>query len=158
MSMLRLKVNGLEVAKEVEPRQHLGDFLRDELRLTGTRLACEHGVCGSCTVLVNGAPVRACLQLAVAAEGAEVRSIEGFGEDDVMAALRQAFSAAHGLQCGYCTPGMLITARDIVLRLPDADEARIRKELAGNLCRCTGYAGIVQAIASVLSQRARAAP
>jgi carbon-monoxide dehydrogenase small subunit len=156
MTEVRMTVNGREVAADVEPRTSLGDFLRDELRLTGTHLACEHGVCGSCTVQVDGAPVRACLQLAVAADGAEVRSIEGFDDDEVMAALRRAFTEKHGLQCGYCTPGMLVTARDIVLRLPAADEARIRNELAGNLCRCTGYQGIVDAIAQVLAERAGA--
>lgn len=156
MTEVRLTVNGAEVVAEVEPRTSIGDFLRDELRLTGTHLACEHGVCGSCTVLVDDAPVRACLQLTVASDGAEVRSIEGFDDDEVMAALRRAFTEMHGLQCGYCTPGMLVTARDIVLRLPKADEARIRKELAGNLCRCTGYQGIVNAIAQVLAERAGA--
>ncbi len=154
MSELTITVNGAEITAEVEPRTSLGDFLRDGLSLTGTHLACEHGVCGSCTVLVDGAPVRACLTPAVAVAGAEVRSIEGFEEDEAMAALRRAFSAKHALQCGYCTPGMLVTARDIVLRLPDADEARIRKELAGNLCRCTGYQGIVAAITQVLAERA----
>ena len=154
MSEVTITVNGAERTAEVEPRTSLGDFLRDSLALTGTHLACEHGVCGACTILLDDAPVRACLVLAVAVDGAEVRSIEGFEEDQVMAALRRAFTAKHGLQCGYCTPGMLITARDIVLRLPEADEARIRNELAGNLCRCTGYQGIVDAILQVLAERA----
>ncbi len=154
MSGVRFTVNGREVAADVEPRTHLGDFLRDHLRLTGTHLACEQGVCGSCTVLVDAQPTRACLVLAAACEGCEIVTIEGFGEDEVMRALRQAFTEAHGLQCGFCTPGMLVTARDIVLRLPEANDPRIAKELAGNLCRCTGYNGIVRAIRRVLDDRA----
>ncbi|HYC48300.1 MAG TPA: 2Fe-2S iron-sulfur cluster-binding protein [Burkholderiales bacterium] len=150
---ISLTVNGTPVAADVEPRLQLADFLREHLMLTGTHLGCEHGVCGACTIEMNGAPARSCIAYAVACEGAQVRTIEGFGEDTLMAELREAFSAEHALQCGYCTPGMLVTARDIVLRLPDADEARIRKELSGNLCRCTGYVGIVRAIQRVLKQR-----
>ncbi len=118
---------------------HLGDFLRDELQLTGTHLGCEHGVCGACTVLVDGQPTRSCITFAVACEGREVTTIEGYDDDAVMRLLRPAFTRHHALQCGFCTPGMLTTARDIVLRLPNADEARVRLELSGNLCRCTGY-------------------
>jgi aerobic carbon-monoxide dehydrogenase small subunit len=150
---VRLTVNGQPVVSEVEPRLQLAELLREQLMLTGTHLGCEHGVCGACTVYVDGAPARSCITYAVACEGADVRTIEGFDDDGVMAELREAFSAEHALQCGYCTPGMLVTARDIVLRLPDADEARIRKELAGNLCRCTGYVGIVRAIQRVLVTR-----
>jgi carbon-monoxide dehydrogenase small subunit len=137
----------------VPPRTHLGDFLRDRQRLSGTHLGCEHGVCGACTVQINGAPARSCLTLAVACGGAEVTTIEGFDRDALMADLRAAFTKYHGLQCGFCTPGMLISARDIVLRLPNADEATIRRELSGNLCRCTGYVGIVNAISSVIERR-----
>ena len=150
---VRLTVNGAAIAREVEPRVNLADFVREHLGLTGTHLGCEHGVCGACTLEIDGAPARSCIAYAVACEGAEVRTIEGLQTDAVMAQLREAFSAEHALQCGYCTPGMLVTARDIVLRLPDADEAAIRKELAGNLCRCTGYVGIVRAIARVLLDR-----
>ncbi|WP_244883732.1 xanthine dehydrogenase family Fe-S subunit [Variovorax paradoxus] len=132
---------------------HLGDFLRDELRLTGTHLGCEHGVCGACTVLVNGQPTRSCITFAVACEGQEVTTIEGYDDDAVMQKLRPAFTRHHALQCGFCTPGMLTTARDIVLRLPHADEALVRLELSGNLCRCTGYQGIVDAILDVLQQQ-----
>ncbi len=132
---------------------HLGDFLRDELRLTGTHLGCEHGVCGACTVLVDGQPTRSCITFAVACDGYEVTTIEGYDDDAVMQLLRPAFTLHHALQCGFCTPGMLTTARDIVLRLPDADEARVRLELSGNLCRCTGYQGIVDAILDVLQQQ-----
>jgi carbon-monoxide dehydrogenase small subunit len=160
MSNLKLTVNGQSVAAAVEPRTHLADFLREHVGLTGTHLGCEHGVCGACTIEVDGAPVRSCIQFAVRCEGAQVRTIEGFDDDPVMQQLRVAFNAEHALQCGFCTPGMLITARDIVTRLPQlvnvTDEARIRRELAGNLCRCTGYQGIVRAIQRVLRERAGA--
>jgi carbon-monoxide dehydrogenase small subunit len=150
---LALSVNGSPVAAEVEPRTSLADFLRESRLLTGTHLGCEHGVCGACTVLLDGEPVRSCIAFAVDCEGRDVRSIEGLDDDPVAVALRAAFTAEHALQCGYCTPGMLVTARDIVLRLPDADDERIRLELAGNLCRCTGYVGIVRAIRRVLEAR-----
>ena len=149
---VNLTVNGASVTAEVEPRLQLADFLRDHLLLTGTHIGCEHGVCGACTVLLGGAPARSCIAYTAACEGADVRTIEGLDDDPVVQHLRAAFSEEHGLQCGYCTPGMLVTARDIVLRLPDADESRIRLELAGNLCRCTGYAGIVRAIERVLRE------
>jgi aerobic carbon-monoxide dehydrogenase small subunit len=152
---VKLTVNGEAVEAEIEPRLSLADFLREHLHLTGTHLGCEHGVCGACTLMIDGAPARSCIALAVACDGAEVRTIESFDNDPVMAALRAAFTAEHALQCGFCTPGMLATARDIVTRLPDADEARIRVELSGNLCRCTGYVGIVEAIKRVLRERAR---
>ncbi|MCE7027722.1 2Fe-2S iron-sulfur cluster-binding protein [Jiella avicenniae] len=151
MTAISLTVNGRRHAAEVEPRTHLADFLREDLLLTGTHLGCEHGVCGACTLMVDGRPVRSCLTFAATCDGAEVQTVEGFGEDPLMTRLRGAFSRHHALQCGFCTPGMLTTAYDIVCRLPEADEARIREELAGNLCRCTGYAGIVAAIADVLA-------
>jgi carbon-monoxide dehydrogenase small subunit len=150
---VRLTVNGRTQEGEAEPRMLLTDFLRHKLGLTGTHVGCEHGVCGACTVEIDGAPARSCIAHAGSCDGASIRTIEGFGDDGVMAALREAFSREHALQCGYCTPGMLVTARDIVLRLPDADEARVREELAGNLCRCTGYRGIVRAVLSVLADR-----
>ena len=157
MKTINLTVNGQAVLAAVEPRTHLADFLREHEGLTGTHLGCEHGVCGACTIELDGAPARSCIQFAVRCEGASVRTIEGFDDDAVMTQLRAAFTAEHALQCGYCTPGMLVTARDIVLRLPhlvnDADKARIRIELAGNLCRCTGYQGIVRAIQRVLRER-----
>lgn len=158
MTKIELQINGKLVCFESESRTHLGDFLRETMNLTGTHLGCEHGVCGACTVEINGAPARSCIQFAASCAGCEIRTIEDFGDDEVMIQLRDAFSKEHALQCGFCTPGMLITARDIVLRLPELtspeDEARIRNELAGNLCRCTGYQGIVQAIQSVLRLRA----
>jgi aerobic carbon-monoxide dehydrogenase small subunit len=153
MKHIALTVNGKPVQADVEPRTHLADFLRESQGLTGTNLGCEHGVCGACTLEIDGAPSRSCIAFAAACDGAAVRTIEGFDDDPVMEQLRAAFTAEHALQCGYCTPGMLITARDIVTRLPDADEARIRKELSGNLCRCTGYVGIVRAIQRVLASR-----
>jgi carbon-monoxide dehydrogenase small subunit len=151
MKDITLTINGVRVDARVAPRTSLADFLRDQQLLTGTHLGCEHGVCGACTLLMNGEPARSCIAYAVACDGADIRTIEGFDDDTVMAELRAAFTAEHALQCGYCTPGMVITARDIVLRLPDADERRIRIELSGNLCRCTGYLGIVRAIQRVIA-------
>jgi carbon-monoxide dehydrogenase small subunit len=153
MKPVTLNVNGQVQSAVAEGRCSLADHLREGLGLTGTHLGCEHGVCGACTVQLDGAPVRSCITLAAACEGRAVDTIEGFDDDPVMGRLRAAFTAEHALQCGYCTPGMLITARDIVLRLPQADEARVRLELAGNLCRCTGYRGIVRAILRVLAER-----
>jgi carbon-monoxide dehydrogenase small subunit len=153
--VISLTVNGEATHLQAEPREHLADLLRGSLMLTGTHIGCEHGVCGACTVEIDGAPARSCITHAGSCDGASVRTIEGFGDDPVMAALRDAFSQEHALQCGYCTPGMLVVARDIVLRLPDADEARIREELSGNLCRCTGYRGIVRAVLRVLANRRR---
>jgi carbon-monoxide dehydrogenase small subunit len=153
MTELSIKINGENITADVEPRLSLADFIRDHRRLTGTHLGCEHGVCGACTVLMNGEPVRSCITFAAVADGTEITTIEGFDDDEPMAQLRQAFHENHALQCGYCTPGMLVAARDIVTRLPDADEDRVRLELAGNLCRCTGYVGIVNAILAVLERR-----
>jgi carbon-monoxide dehydrogenase small subunit len=150
---LNLTVNGKAVAANLEPRTSLADFLRDTLGLTGTHLGCEHGVCGACTLLVDGMPARSCITLALACDGADITTIEGLDDDAVMRQLRAAFSREHALQCGYCTPGMLASARDIVLRLPDAGAQDIRVALSGNLCRCTGYVGIVRAIESVLAER-----
>ena len=151
---IELIVNGEAIRANVEPRTHLGDFVRRELGLTGTHLSCEHGVCGACTLLVDGVPQRSCITFAAACAGSAITTIEGYGDDSVMAALRKAFHEHHALQCGYCTPGMLCTARDIVLRLPGPDAKRVRHELSGNLCRCTGYVGIVEAIEDVLRQKA----
>ncbi len=153
MTPISLTVNGRTVQALVEPRLHLGDFLREHCRLTGTHLGCEHGVCGACTVLIAGGPARSCITYAVACDGLAIQTIEGFDDDATMADLREAFSREHALQCGFCTPGMLIAARDIAERIPDADERRIRVELSGNLCRCTGYRGIVNAVRSVVEAR-----
>lgn len=153
MRSIELIINGRRIVQPIEPRTHLADLLREQMNLTGTHLRCEQGVCGACTLLVDGQPARSCITYAVLCEGATVTTIEGLENDPIIEALRRAFSIEHGLQCGYCTPGMLVTARDIVRRLPDADEARIRLELSGNLCRCTGYVGIVRAISRVLNER-----
>ena len=153
MKTITLHVNGGLLSGPAEDRTHLADHLREQHGLTATHLGCEHGVCGACTLEIDGAPARSCLTCAAACEGRTIRPLEGLEHDPVMVQLREAFSAEHALQCGYCTPGMLITARDIVQRLPHADEARVRLELAGNLCRCTGYRGIVLAILRVLAQR-----
>jgi len=153
MSMIALTVNQRPVQLLAEPRTNLADFVRDKLDLTGTHLGCEHGVCGACTVLLDGVPARSCITYAVACEGAEVTTIEGLDEDNITTELRAAFTREHALQCGYCTPGMLVSARDLVLRLPQADERMIRVGLSGNLCRCTGYVGIVRAVQSVIEAR-----
>ena len=151
--MIGLTVNARAVTASVEPRTHLADFLRDNLNLTGTHLGCEHGVCGACTLLLDGMPARSCITYAVACDGARVTTIEGLDDDEITTELRAAFSREHALQCGYCTPGMLIAARDLVLRLPVSDEHSIRVGLSGNLCRCTGYVGIVRAVRAVIDQR-----
>jgi len=153
MNMIALNVNRCAVEAQAEPRTSLADFVRDKLDLTGTHLGCEHGVCGACTVLLDGVPARSCITYAIACEGADVTTIEGLDEDDIVVELRTAFTREHGLQCGYCTPGMLVSARDLVLRLPDANERNIRVGMSGNLCRCTGYVGIVRAVQSVIEAR-----
>ena len=153
MTTIALTVNKRSVAATVEPRTHLADFLRDGLNLTGTHLGCEHGVCGACTLLLDDMPARSCITYAVACDGAQITTIEGLDDDDITIELRAAFAREHALQCGYCTPGMLISARDLVLRLAEPDERCIRVGLSGNLCRCTGYVGIVRAVRSVIEQR-----
>ena len=155
MTMIALTVNGRALNASVEPRTHLADFLRDSLNLTGTHLGCEHGVCGACTLLLDDMPARSCITYAIACDGARVTTIEGLDDDEITAELRAAFRREHALQCGYCTPGMLISARDLVLRLPVSDERSVRVGLSGNLCRCTGYVGIVRAIRSVIDERRR---
>jgi aerobic carbon-monoxide dehydrogenase small subunit len=153
MTAITLTVNGKPVGAEVTPRTHLADFLRETLLLTGTHIGCEHGICGACTVEINGEIARACITYAVACDGAAVRTIEGFADDASMAALRSAFRQHHALQCGYCTPGMLIAARDLVRRKGGLGRDQIRREMSGNLCRCTGYMGIIDAIAEVMATR-----
>jgi aerobic carbon-monoxide dehydrogenase small subunit len=153
MNRISLNINGKPASGSVEPRTHLADFLRDGRDLTGTHLGCEHGVCGACTILVDGVPVRSCITYAVACDGAEVVTIEGLDDDEITRELREAFKRDHALQCGYCTPGMLVSARDLVVRSLDADEHDIRVAMSGNLCRCTGYVGIIKAIRSVIVAR-----
>jgi carbon-monoxide dehydrogenase small subunit len=141
-----LTINGRRVTREVETRRHLADFLRQEVRLTGTHLGCEHGVCGACTVLVDGEAVRSCLMLAVQADGRTVVTTEGLAAPDgTLSTLQQAFWEKHALQCGFCTPGMLTTLTAFLREKPDPTEEEVRDAISGNLCRCTGYANIVAA-------------
>ena len=141
-----LTVNGRPVGATVESRLSLADFLRLELRLTATHLGCEHGVCGACTILIDGEPARSCIALTVSLGGAEITTLEGLADDRAMQIIKQAFHDKHGLQCGFCTPGMLISARDLLKRTPRPSESAVRNGLSGNLCRCTGYQGIVRAV------------
>jgi aerobic carbon-monoxide dehydrogenase small subunit len=144
---IRLVVNGTEEVRAVEPRLLLSDFLRQDLGLTGTHVGCEHGVCGACTVLVDGEPVRSCLMFAVQADGAALVTVEGLAAGDgALTPLQSAFREAHGLQCGFCTPGILMSMTAFLRDHPSPDEAAIREALSGHLCRCTGYANIVRAV------------
>jgi carbon-monoxide dehydrogenase small subunit len=143
---VRFEVNGKPVAVDVEPRMTLVDCLRHELRLTGTHVGCEHGVCGACTILVDGEAVRGCLMLAVQAEGSKIVTIEGLSNDEALTPLQAAFRRHHALQCGFCTPGMIVTAHALLTEEPDADADRVRDVLSGNICRCTGYISIVEAV------------
>jgi carbon-monoxide dehydrogenase small subunit len=144
---ITFSVNGERAQVSVEPRRTLADALREDVGLTGTHLGCEHGVCGACTVLVDGEPARACLMFAVQADGSSITTVEGLqGADDTLHPLQEAFVDHHGLQCGFCTPGMLMSGLHLLGTEPDADRERIREEMSGNICRCTGYQGIVDAI------------
>ena len=150
----RLTVNGEPVEREIDPRRSLSDFLREDLGLTGTHVGCEHGVCGACTVLVDGWSARACLLLAVQCEGAAVTTIEGLTPPDGPSPLQAAFRACHGLQCGFCTPGMLVLAHELLARSVAPTTEEIRETLAANLCMCTGYVAIVRAVAQAAAARA----
>ena len=150
---IRVVVNGEPIERTVGVRKLLADFLRDDLGLTATRLGCEHGVCGACTVTMDGASVRSCLLLAVQADGAEVGTVEGLADGDRMHPLQQSFWDHHALQCGFCTSGFLMTARELVESGVPADEETVRHALSGNLCRCTGYQNIVDAVLAVLEKR-----
>jgi len=143
---ISVEVNGERVDVQVQPRMNLADFLREQLHLTGTHVGCEHGVCGACTVRVNGEIVRACLMLAVQAQGASVQTIEGLSDSGEVADLQAAFRDRNALQCGYCTPGMLMAAQDLLVQNAEASREDIREHLSGNYCRCTGYQAIVDAI------------
>jgi carbon-monoxide dehydrogenase small subunit len=146
MSKISFELNGRAVEADVPPRTTLADCIRHELRQTGTHVGCEHGVCGACTVIVNAAAVRSCLMLAVQAQGAKVTTVEGLSSDEALSPLQAAFRKHHALQCGFCTPGMLTTAHALLSEEPDADKDRIREVLSGNICRCTGYISIVEAV------------
>ena len=145
-----LAVNGVEVRRRIPARQHLVDFLREELGLTGSHVGCEHGACGACTLRVNGEIVRGCLMLAVQANGCKVETIEGLSDSGELAVLQKAFHDRNALQCGFCTPGMLMAARDLQLKQPKASRDEIRAHLSGNYCRCTGYQAIIDAVEGVL--------
>jgi len=153
---ISLTVNGAAIQRRVEPRQSLVDFLRYDLELTGSHVGCEHGACGACTVRVDGAPVRGCLMLAVQADGCRVETIEGVADAGDIADLQRAFAEENALQCGFCTPGMLLTAQELLARNPRASVAEIRRGLSGNYCRCTGYHAIVEAVRKVGVARAGA--
>ena len=151
---IALTVNGRRVSGDVQPRVSLADFLRESLRLTGTHLGCEHGVCGACTVLLDGAAVRSCLLFAVQAEGAEVTTVEGLAPEGALNDLQQAFREHHALQCGFCTPGFLTTAHAFLQENPNPNDDEVRAALSGNICRCTGYIGIVEAVLATARSRA----
>lgn len=143
---ISLTINGKARSVAVESRTSLADLLREELRLTATHLGCEQGVCGACTILINGEPARACIALAVSLDGADIYTLEGLADDGLMSTLKESFHDKHGLQCGFCTPGMLISSWDLLRRKPELSETEIRVAMSGNLCRCTGYQGIVRSI------------
>jgi carbon-monoxide dehydrogenase small subunit len=155
MTAVSFQLNGAKLAEDVEPRQTLADFLRDRCGLTATHLGCEHGACGACTVEVDGQATRACLVLAVMCDGRSVFTLEGLRGDPAMALLRKHFHESHALQCGFCTPGMLIMARDILRRISKPNANQVRHELSGQICRCTGYANIVKAIVAAGEELAR---
>ena len=146
LATVQLKVNGKAFEASVEPRTTLADCLRHDLKLTGTHIGCEHGVCGACTVIVDGAPVRSCLMFAVQVDGADITTVEGLAHGNALSPLQAAFRRHHALQCGFCTPGILTTAHVLLSEEPDADADRIREVLSGNICRCTGYIQIIEAV------------
>jgi len=151
-AVVRMKINGEDHEGRVEPRKTLADFLREDCHLTGTHLGCEHGVCGACTVLVDGRAVRSCLMFAVQAEGSDVTTIEGIaGPDGELNTVQEAFRTAHGLQCGFCTPGFVVAITELLAEGSELTESAVREELSGNICRCTGYQGIVRAVVDVLA-------
>lgn len=152
VTTIELSVNGMKLAAEAEPRMLLADFIRHRLGLTGTHVGCAHGACGACTVLVDGRPARSCLMFAIQARGAEIKTVEGLATDSALSPLQEEFRHHHALQCGFCTPGMLMSAHALLLENPQPTEDEIRKALAGNLCRCTGYNNIVRAV-SATAQR-----
>jgi carbon-monoxide dehydrogenase small subunit len=148
---ITLTVNGVQVSRRVEPRVHLVDFLREELGLTGSHIGCEHGVCGACTIRVDGAIVRGCLMLAVQANDCKVDTIEGLSDSGELKELQKAFHQRNALQCGFCTPGMLMAAKDLLLKNPKPSRDEIREHISGNYCRCTGYQAIVDAVEDVVN-------
>ncbi|MCW3005405.1 MAG: Aerobic-type carbon monoxide dehydrogenase, small subunit CoxS/CutS-like protein [Solirubrobacterales bacterium] len=154
--ILRMTINGVQRRGIAEPRMLLVDFIRHELQLTGTHVGCEHGVCGACTVRVDGEVVRSCIMFAVQAEGAQIETVEGLAKDGELNVVQQAFRQEHGLQCGFCTPGMLLATESLLAENPDPSEEEIRDYLSGNVCRCTGYVGIVKSVQAAAKQRSQA--
>jgi len=152
-----LTINGEALRLSIDPRESLSDVIRDRLDLTGTHIGCDHGACGACTVLLDGVPVRSCIVLAARCDGHEVTTIEGTRGDPFMAVLRRHFHESHAVQCGFCTPGMLLMAADILRRHPDPTEATVREALSGQICRCTGYVGIVAAMLACAAELRQAA-
>jgi carbon-monoxide dehydrogenase small subunit len=155
MLTIKLQVNGEQIEETIDPRTTLADFLRQHADARSIHLGCEHGVCGGCTIIINGKMARSCIALTASMDGAEIWTLEGLRDDPAIMQLRESFHQCHGLQCGYCTPGMLITARDIIARYGEPEEKFLREALAGNICRCTGYAGIVKAVQHAATQLAR---
>ena len=149
---IKVRVNGTTYEEEVEPRLLLADFLRQTLALTGTHVGCEHGVCGACTIMLDGDSIRSCLMLAVQADGCEITTVEGLGSIERLSPVQEAFREHHALQCGFCTPGMLATVVDLIQKYPLASDDEIRDGLSGNLCRCTGYDHIVRAVRSLVAK------
>jgi carbon-monoxide dehydrogenase small subunit len=149
---VKITVNGQTYSKQVEPRRLLSDFLREDLDLRGTHVGCEHGICGACTVLMNGHTVRSCLMFAVQANGAQITTIEGLAKNGELHPLQEGFWENHGLQCGFCTPGFLMSACELLERNPDPTEQEVREGLSGNMCRCTGYQGIVESVLAAASK------
>ncbi len=149
---IALKVNGLEYQREVEPRRLLVDFLRDDLELVGTHIGCEHGICGSCTILFNGRAIRSCLMFAIQAHGAEIMTVEGLADGGKLHPIQEAFRDHHGLQCGYCTPGMLITAYEFLNNNSNPTEEETREIMAGVLCRCTGYKQVIDSVMAAAAE------
>jgi aerobic-type carbon monoxide dehydrogenase small subunit (CoxS/CutS family) len=158
LTLVTMTVNGKSVAAHCEPRKLLVDFLREDLSLTGTHIGCEHGVCGVCTITFDGEAARSCTLLAVQAEGAEIETIEGLARGSELTPLQQAFHEKHGLQCGFCTPGMLAVAKDLLRRSPSPSEAEIREAISAVLCRCTGYRDIVRSISAAAEKMRNAGP
>ena len=153
---IRLRVNGKPRRGSCEPRKLLVDFIREDLGLTGTHAGCEHGICGACTIFIDGEAARSCITLAVQADGADLMTVEGLADGDRLHPLQQAFHEHHGLQCGFCTPGMLMTALDLLNTVADPTEAQVREGMSAAICRCTGYQGIVEAVMSVSKARRQA--
>ena len=158
MNIITLTVNGNTIQKAVSDRTHLGDFLRDTVQLTGTHLGCEHGVCGACTVMMDGRTVRSCLTFAVQADGSQLTTIEGLANESQLHPIQEAFWEEHGLQCGFCTPGMLMAANELLSANPNPSDDEIREAISGNLCRCTGYTQIINAIRSAAAKLRAAVP